>query len=66
MALQDTMQSRSPNEAPAHKAAVRDPESLTTDEVRQGVTGFGVRYVLFISTAAALVALVAAWVLIAH
>lgn len=43
---------------------VRDPESLTTDEVRQGVTGFGVRYVLFISTAAALVALVAAWVLI--
>lgn len=43
---------------------VRDPETLTTDEVRQGVTGFGVRYVLFISTAAALVALVAAWVLI--
>ena len=57
MAVQDTIESRSTNQ-------VRDPESLTTDEMRQGVTGFGVRYVLFISTVAALVALAAAWVLI--
>lgn len=57
MALQDTVERPTPG-------PVRDPESLTTDEVRQGVTGFGVRYVLFISTVAALVALAAAWVLI--
>lgn len=57
MALQDTVE-------PTQQGPVRDPETLTTDEVRQGVTGFGVRYVLFISTIAALVALAAAWVLI--
>ena len=57
MAVQDTIESRPTDQ-------VRDPESLTTDEMRQGVTGFGVRYVLFISTIAALVALAAAWVLI--
>ena len=57
MAVQDTIVTR-----PSQQ--VRDPETLTTDEVRQGVTGFGVRYVLLISTIAALVALAAAWVLI--
>ncbi|MHB1207703.1 MAG: hypothetical protein ACYCZX_19220 [Rhodospirillaceae bacterium] len=59
MAIHHTMEPR-----PLEQGKARDPESLTTDEVRQGVTGFGVRYVLFISTAAALVALAAAWVLI--
>lgn len=62
MALQDTVET--PTQGPTFEGRVRDPESLTTDEVRQGVTGFGVRYVLFISTIAALVALAAAWVLI--
>lgn len=57
MAMQDTVETRSSQPA-------RDPETLSTDEVRQGATGFGVRYVLFISTIAALVALAAAWVLI--
>jgi hypothetical protein len=59
MAIHHAMEPR-----PVGQGEARDPESLTTDEVRQGVTGFGVRYVLFISTGAALVALVAAWVLI--
>ncbi len=57
MALQETV-------AAATEDPVRDPESLTTNEVRQGATGFGVRYVLLISTVAALVAMAAAWVLI--
>jgi hypothetical protein len=59
MAIHQTMEPR-----PVGRDEARDPESLTTDEIRQGVTGFGMRYVLFISTGAALVALVAAWVLI--
>jgi hypothetical protein len=57
MALQETVMA-------ATEETVRDPESLTTNEVRQGATGFGVRYVLLISTVAALVAMAAAWVLI--
>ena len=59
MAVDQTMDPR-----PLAPGTARDPENLSTDEVRQGVTGFGVRYVLFISTAAALVALLAAWVLV--
>jgi hypothetical protein len=41
---------------------VKVPEDLSTDEVRQGVTGNGVRYVLGISLVAALVCLGLAWV----
>jgi len=41
---------------------VKAPEDLSTDEVRQGVTGNGVRYVLGISLVAALVCLGLAWV----
>jgi len=43
---------------------VKDPEDLSTDEVRQGTTGHGVRYVLIISLATSLVALAIAWVLV--
>jgi hypothetical protein len=43
---------------------VKAPEDLSTDEVRQGVTGHGVRYVLMISLATSLVALAVAWVLV--
>jgi hypothetical protein len=43
---------------------VREPEEMTTDEVRQGVTGHGVRYVLMISLGTSLVALAIAWVLV--
>ncbi len=42
----------------------RNPEDLSTDEIRQGVTGNGVRYVLAISLGAALVGLGLAWVLV--
>ncbi|MCC6914099.1 MAG: hypothetical protein IT566_10390 [Rhodospirillaceae bacterium] len=42
-------------------APPKDPETLTVNELRQGETGHGVRYVLVISLSAALVALVAAW-----
>lgn len=64
MAVHQTMKQQTMEQHPAAPAEGRNPETLTTDEVRQGVTGFGVRYVLFISTVAALVALAAAWVLI--
>ena len=51
-----------PFEAPADMSAPpKDPEDLTVNEVRQGETGHGVRYVLMVSLSAALVALVLAW-----
>jgi hypothetical protein len=40
---------------------VKHPEDLSTDEVRQGVTGNGVRYVLAFSLGAALIALGLTW-----
>ncbi len=40
----------------------RDPEKLTVNEVRQGETGHGVRYVLMASLSAALIGLAVAWV----
>lgn len=40
----------------------KQPEDLSTNEVRQGETGHGVRYVLAISLSAALIALGLAWV----
>ena len=43
------------------KAPVTAAEALTTDQVRQGETGHGLRYVLAVSLAAALIALAAAW-----
>ncbi len=43
---------------------VKDPEDLSVEEVRQGTTGHGVRYVLGISLAAALIGLGLAWVLV--
>ena len=51
---------------PLPPGQVTDPEKLTTDEVRQGVTGNGVRYVLILSLAGALIAMAAAWMLIPH
>ncbi len=39
----------------------KDPKDLTVNEVRQGETGHGGRYVLMVSLSAALVALVVAW-----
>ncbi|MCA0201679.1 MAG: hypothetical protein LCH56_12715 [Proteobacteria bacterium] len=42
-------------------ALPKGPENLTVNEVRQGETGHGVRYVLMVSLSAALVALVVAW-----
>ncbi len=42
----------------------KDPEALTTDEVRQGETGHGVRYMLMFSLGAAIVALAIAWVFV--
>jgi hypothetical protein len=45
-------------------APARDPEALSTDEVRQGETGHGVRYVLAVSLTAALVALAIAWIFV--
>lgn len=49
---------------PDMSAPPKDPEDLTVNEVRQGVTGNGVRYVLMFSLSAALVALAAAWVFV--
>lgn len=43
---------------------VKNPEDLSVEEVRQGVTGHGVRYVLGISLAAALIGLGLAWALV--
>ena len=40
----------------------KQPEELSTNEVRGGETGHGVRYVLAISLSAALIALGLAWV----
>jgi hypothetical protein len=51
---------------PLPPGQVTDPEKLTTDEVRQGVTGNGVRYVLIFSLAGAIIAMAAAWMLIPH
>ncbi len=42
----------------------KDPEALSTNEVRQGETGHGVRYMLIFSLGAAVVALAAAWVFV--
>jgi len=52
----------SPNGASAPTDNVKDPEDLTTNEVRQGETGHGVRYVLMVSLTAALIGLAVAWV----
>ena len=49
---------------PDMSAPPKDPENLTVNEVRQGVTGNGVRYVLMFSLSAALIALAAAWVFV--
>jgi len=38
-----------------------NPEDMNTDEVRQGTTGHGVRYVLAISLGLSLVAMYVAW-----
>jgi len=43
---------------------VKDPEDLSTDEIRQGATGNGVRYVLAISLGAALIGLGLVWVFV--
>jgi hypothetical protein len=43
---------------------VTDPDR-SAEEARQGVTGFGVRYVLAFSLGGALVALAIAWLVIA-
>lgn len=52
----------SPFDTPADASAPpKDPETLTVNEVRQGETGHGVRYMLMFSLSAALVALVVAW-----
>jgi len=48
----------------AGAAPAKDPEALTVDEVRQGETGHGVRYMLMFSLAAALIALAIAWVFV--
>ncbi len=51
-----------PFDPPADMSAPpKDPETLTVNDVRQGETGHGVRYVLMVSLSAALVALVLAW-----
>ena len=42
----------------------KDPEDLSTDEIRQGETGNGMRYVLGVSLAAALIGLGLAWVFV--
>ena len=42
----------------------KDPEALTVDEVRQGETGHGVRYMLMFSLGAAVIALAIAWVFV--
>jgi hypothetical protein len=62
MAMQETMEPRSAELPPGQ---VKDPNSLSADEARQGVTGFGVRYVLAFSLGGALMALVVAWLVIA-
>jgi len=49
---------------PDMSAPPKDPENLTVNEVRQGATGNGVRYVLMFSLSAALIALAAAWVFV--
>jgi hypothetical protein len=48
-----------------HGIPPKDPEALTTDEVRGGETGHGVRYMLVVSLTAALIALAVAWVYVA-
>jgi len=45
--------------APFHQS--KDKDTPTTDDVRQGVTGHGVRYVLAVSLGLSLVALFLAW-----
>ena len=59
MAMQDTIGS---GDLPPGQ--ITDP-NLTSEEARQGVTGFGVRYVLAFSLGGALMALVVAWLVIA-
>lgn len=54
-------------ESGAHAATeptdqVKAPEDLSIDEIRQGVSGHGVRYVLGVLLAAALIGLALAWV----
>ena len=61
--MQDTMDlERRASDLPPGQ--VTDPNK-STDEARQGVTGFGVRYVLAFSLGGALMALVVAWLVIA-
>ncbi len=45
------------NQTPGADPTLRDPETLTTDQVRQGETGTGLRYVLIFSMIAAFIAL---------
>ena len=49
-------------EASVQGGAVRNAEELSTDEVRGGATGTGLRYVLIVSLAGTVVALAAIWV----
>ena len=51
-------------QASAPTDMVKLPEELSADEVRQGVTGHGVRYVLMISLGTSLIALAVAWALV--
>ena len=51
---------------PLPPGQVTDPDLLTTNEVRQGETGNGVRYVLILSLAGALIAMGVAWMFIPH
>ena len=48
----------------AMSADTGEPPHPSVDEARQGVTGHNVRYVLAISTCAALIVLAAAWFLV--
>ena len=59
MAGQDPRETSNIMEVPEH--APSTPGIKTTDEVRQGVTGHGVRYVLGISLGLSIVALFLAW-----
>ena len=51
---------------PLPPGQVTDPEKLTTDEVRQGVTGNGVRYMLIVSLGGGLLALAGVWLFVSH
>jgi hypothetical protein len=59
MPTQDPRDNSNIMEVPEHDPST--PGLKTTNEVRQGVTGHGVRYVLAISLGLALVGLFVAW-----